>query len=74
MNFYYISPLQQIEIVISVVLFLILIGFIRNIFVYHEINSVQIVFLTILFGLWYLLTKLFTNTMVYFILYDKLYN
>jgi hypothetical protein len=74
MKFYYISKLQQIEIVIAITLFLILIGFIRNIFIYDKIDSIQVVFLTILFGIWYMLTKLFTNTILYIILYDKLYN
>jgi len=72
MQYYIVSPIQKVEIAVSVFLFLILFGFTRTILLDKPLDSKNIVFLTILFFVWFYLTKLFTNAVMFQFIYTKL--
>ncbi len=63
--YFQLSSLQILELGILTVLFLIFIGFIRYIVLGYTLDSNNIIFLTILFVLWYFLSKTFSNTAIY---------
>ncbi len=71
-QFYYLSPIQKLDIVVVLILFLFLFGFFRTIILNKEYNTNHIIGITILFALWYTLTKLFTNVVMFQNIYTKL--
>lgn len=72
MQYYIVSPIQKVEIAVSVFLFLIFFGFTRTILLDQPLDSKNIVFLTILFFVWLYLTKIFTNAVMFQFIYNKL--
>ncbi len=66
MNFRPFDDLQYYELISLVILFLIFIGFLRTIILNQDFDSKNIIFLTILFGLWLFFVKFFTNSYIYF--------
>ncbi len=74
MRFLYLAPLQKLQIGIVTLFFLILIGFMRPLLLGDELDTHNIIFLTVLFLLWYSLTIIFTNMVMYEYTYRKLNN
>ncbi len=72
MQFYYLSPIQKLDIVVVLLLFLFLFGFFRSIILGFDYHTNNIICLTILFALWYTFTKLLTNVIMYKNIYTKL--
>ncbi len=62
MQYYTISPIQKVELAVSV----------RTILLNQYLDSKNIIFLTILFFFWLYLTKLFTNAVMFQFIYNKL--
>lgn len=74
MKFYYLSPLQKIDIAIATFMFCIFIGFLRPLILNTELNSRDIIAFTLIFFAWYGCTILFSNAFNYETQYNKLNN
>jgi len=74
MKFYYLSPLQKIDIAITTLMFCIFIGFIRPLILSENLNTRNIIAYTLLFFAWYGCTILFSNAFNYETVYNKLQN
>lgn len=59
------SNVQYIEVCVVVLMFLILIGFLRTIILNQSLDSKNIMILTFLFAIWYILVNVFTNIYFY---------
>ncbi len=66
MNFMYLSDTQMLELSVVVILFLILIGFIRTIILNQNFDTQNIIILTFLFAIWYIFVNVFTNIYLYY--------
>jgi hypothetical protein len=74
MRFYYLSNLQKIDISITALMFCIFIGFIRTIILNQDLNSKEIITMTLLFFAWYGCTLLMANAFTSENQYNKLTN
>ena len=74
MRFYYLSSLQKIDITITTLMFCIFIGFIRPLILNEDLNTRNIIALTLLFFAWYGCTLLFSNAFNYEHIYKKITN
>ncbi len=72
MKYYSVSPIQKLDIAVSVCLFIILFGFARTILLGQYLDSKNVFFLTILFFIWLFLTRIFTNAVMFQYIYNKL--
>ncbi len=62
----YLSDTQMLELSVVVILFLILIGFIRTIILNQNFDTQNIIILTFLFAIWYIFVNVFTNIYLYY--------
>jgi len=74
MRFYYLSSLQKLDISLTTLMFCIFIGFLRPLLLGIEINSRNIIVLTLIFFAWYGMTLIMTNAITYETSYNKLTN
>ena len=74
MKFYYLSPLQKLDMCITTFMFMLFIGFLRPLLLSQELNSRNIVIYTLIFFSWYGCTILFSNSYTYESQYNKLTN
>jgi hypothetical protein len=74
MKFYYLSPLQKLDICITTFMFMLFIGFLRPLLLGRELNSRDIVVYTLIFFAWYGCTLLFSNAYTFEGQYNKLTN
>jgi hypothetical protein len=74
MRFYYLSPLQKLEIGIATFIFCFFIGFMRPFILNKDLNSKKIITYTLLFFAWYGMTLMFTNAFTYESVYKKIVN
>ncbi len=74
MRFYYLSPLQKIDIAITTLMFCIFIGFIRPLILSEDLNTRNIIAYTLLFFAWYGCTLLMANAFTSENQYNKLTN
>ena len=71
MKYYYLSPLQKIDIGITTFMFCLFIGFLRPLLLNLELNTRNIIAFTLLFFAWYGCTLLFSNAFNYEHIYKK---
>jgi hypothetical protein len=72
MRYYYLSPLQKLQIGIVTFIFCFFICFMRPFILNRDINSKFVVVMTLLFFAWYGMTMLFTNAFTYDGIYKKI--
>lgn len=72
MNYSSISPIQRLEIVSSILLFLVLFGFVRTILLYPSLNTQNVIFITLFFAIWLILVRIFTNLTIFPYIESKL--
>lgn len=74
MRFYYLSTLQKLDLSFVTLMFCIFIGFLRPLLLNIELNTRNIIAMTLIFFSWYGCTLILTNAFTYEKTYYKLTN